>query len=184
MFVLFRIKKTNTLETILSIQNLNKRFGKWQGKVVPHDLITELKVGDKFKAQDCITYNPAFFQYNWIAGTISYKMGVLANVALVENNDTLEDASAMSDKMAEKMSTKIVETRDVLVKFDQEIENLIKVGTEVEYDTVLCNLLDTLSTASSEKFFIASTLTPSAFATSKSFSSSIVSLFSIIEIAC
>lgn len=132
---------------------LGKRFGKWQGKVVPHDLITELKVGDKFKAQDCITYNPAFFQYNWIAGTISYKMGVLANVALVENNDTLEDASAMSDKMAEKMSTKIVETRDVLVKFDQEIENLIKVGTEVEYDTVLCNLLDTLSTASSEKFF-------------------------------
>ena len=30
MFVLFRIKKTNTLETILSIQNLNKRFGTLQ----------------------------------------------------------------------------------------------------------------------------------------------------------
>lgn len=30
MFVLFRIKKTNTLETILSIQNLNKRFGALQ----------------------------------------------------------------------------------------------------------------------------------------------------------
>lgn len=132
---------------------LGKRFGKWQGKVVPHDLITELKVGEKFKAQDCLTYNPAFFQYNWIAGTISYKMGVLANIALVENNDTLEDASAMSQLMADKMSTRIVETRDVLVNFDQEVENLIKIGTLVEYETVLCNLLDTLSTASSEKFF-------------------------------
>lgn len=30
MFVLFRIKKTNTLETILSIKNLNKRFGTLQ----------------------------------------------------------------------------------------------------------------------------------------------------------
>jgi len=30
LFVLFRIKKTNTLETILSIKNLNKRFGTLQ----------------------------------------------------------------------------------------------------------------------------------------------------------
>lgn len=132
---------------------LGKRFGKWQGKVVPHDCVTELKVGEKFKAGATITYNPAFFQYNWVAGTISLKMGVLATVALVENNDTIEDSSAMSTSLANKMSTKIVENRDILVKFDQEIENLIKVGTEVEYETSLCNLLDTLATASSDKFF-------------------------------
>lgn len=132
---------------------LGKRFGKWQGKVVPHDLITELKVGDKFKSGEPITYNPAFFQYNWVAGTISYKMGVLTTVALVENNDTIEDSSAMSAKHAAKMSTKIIENVDVLVEFDQEIENLIKVGTAVEYDTTICNLMDTLSTASADKFF-------------------------------
>ena len=80
-------------------------------------------------------------------------MGVLARVALVENNDTLEDSSAMSAAMAQKLNTYIIETRDVTVSFDQEIENLVKAGDEVEYETVLCNLLDTLSTASSEKFF-------------------------------
>lgn len=132
---------------------LGKRFGKWQGKVVPHDLITELKAGDKFKEGTAITYNPAFFQYNWVAGTLSYKMGVLAKVALVENNDTLEDSSAMDAEMAKKLNTYIIETRDVLVKFDQEVEDMVKVGTEVEYESVLCNLLDTLSTASTEKFF-------------------------------
>lgn len=132
---------------------LGKRFGKWQGKVVPHDLVTELKAGDKFKEGTAITYNPAFFQYNWVAGTLSYKMGVLAKVALVENNDTLEDSSAMDAEIAKKLNTYIVETRDILVNFDQEVEGLVKVGTEVEYETVLCNLLDTLSTASSEKFF-------------------------------
>lgn len=132
---------------------LGKRFGKWQGKVVPHDLITELKAGDKFKKGTAITYNPAFFQYNWVAGCLSYKMGVLANVALVENNDTLEDSSAMDAEFAKKLNTYIIETRDILVNFDQEIDNLIKVGAEVEYETTLCNLLDTLSTASTEKFY-------------------------------
>lgn len=132
---------------------LGKRFGKWQGKVVPHDLITELKEGEKFKEGTAITYNPAFFQYNWVAGTLSYKMGVLAKVALVENNDTLEDSSAMDAEIARKLNTYIIEDVDVLVKFDQEVENLIKVGAEVEYETVLCNLLDTLSTASTDKFF-------------------------------
>lgn len=132
---------------------LGKRFGKWQGKVIPHELITELKTGDKFKEGTPVTYNPAFFQYNWVAGTLSYKMGVLANVALVENNDTLEDSSAMDATLAKKLNTYIVETRDILVNFDQEVDNIIKVGTDVEYETVLCSLLDTLSTASSEKFF-------------------------------
>ncbi len=132
---------------------IGKRFGKWQGKVVPHDLITELKVGEKFREGTPITYNPAFFQYNWITGCLSYKMGVLARVALVENNDTLEDSSALSIELAKKLNTYIIEDRDIFIKFDQEIENLVKVGDEVEYETTLCNMLDTIATASTDKFF-------------------------------
>ena len=132
---------------------LGKRSGKWQGKVVPHELITELKVGDKFKAGAPITYNPLFFKYNWMAGTLSYKQGLLATVALIESIDTLEDSSAMSSKLTSKLDTFIIEQRDIPVKFSEEIDNLIKVGQETEYETVLCSLLDTLSTTSSQQMF-------------------------------
>ena len=132
---------------------IGKRFGKWQGKIIPHDLITELKVGDKFKEGTAITYNPLFFQYDWVAGTLSYKQGLLGRVALVENVDTLEDGSAMSSDLAKKLDTYIVHSRDILVDFEQEVIDLIKVGTEVDYETLLCTLRNTLMTASNERLF-------------------------------
>lgn len=132
---------------------LGKKFGKWQGKVVPHDLITELKVGDKIKAGDPVTYNPMFFQYDWIAGTISYKQGLLGRVALVESPDTLEDGSAISKKLSDKLDTYIVHPRDIIVGFHQEILDIVKVGAEVEPDQVLFTMLDTLATASTEQLF-------------------------------
>lgn len=132
---------------------LGKRFGKWQGKIIPHELITELKVGSKVSAGSVISYNPLFFQYDWVAGNISYKQGVLARVALIETPDTLEDGSAISGRLAEKLSTYIVHSRDILVDFNKEIRDPIKTGTEVEYETPLFTLLDTLSTASSERLF-------------------------------
>lgn len=132
---------------------LGKRFGKWQGKVIPHELITELKAGDKFTEGTAITYNPLFFQYDWVAGALSYKQGLLGRVALVETPDTLEDGSAMSSRLAKKLDTYIVHSRDIPIDFTQEVKDLIKVGTDVEYETLLCTLLDTLTTASNERLF-------------------------------
>ena len=143
--------KTKTGEVIRL--PLGRRSGKWQGKAVPHELITDLKLGDKFKAGTPVTYNPLFFQYNWVAGTLSFKQGLLANVALIESIDTLEDSSAMSSKLTSKLDTYIVEPRDVLVNFTQEVENFVKIGQEVEYETLLCSLLDTLSTSSTAQMF-------------------------------
>lgn len=132
---------------------LGKRFGKWQGKTIPHELVTELKTGDKFSEGDNLTYSPAFFQYDWVAGAISYKQGLLGRVALVETPDTLEDGSAMSSTLGKKLDTYIVHTRDIPVEFTREVTNLVKVGAEVEYETLLCTMLDELTTASNDRLF-------------------------------
>lgn len=155
---------------------LGRRSGKWQGKIVPHELITDLKVGDKFKEGTPITYNPSFFQYNWVSGELAYKQGLLARVAFIENSGTYEDSSEMSTKFTAGLATSIIEERTILVHFNQEVEDLVKVGQEVEYETTLCRLLDTLSTASSDRLFTAdsrtilsdlSSITPSAEAKGK-----------------
>lgn len=43
------------------VVELGRHFGKSGKMIVPHDVITKLKVGDKVKSGDTIAYNPAWF---------------------------------------------------------------------------------------------------------------------------
>lgn len=122
------------------VVELGKRDGKWAGKIIPHNVISNLKQGQKVKAGDAIAFNPMFFEIDTLGGTLAYKSGVLCRVGLVEEEFTYEDSSEISQAFAEKLLTKNCEERFITVSFDQEVNDLVKVGDEVEYDTVLCVL--------------------------------------------
>lgn len=120
---------------------IGRRFGNWSGHVIPHNVIAARKVGDKFKKDDVLTYNDNFFKVDRLdPSQIVQTNSVLAAVVMVETGDTLEDSCAISESFAKKLVTDGTHTRVIKVNFDQDVKMLVKDGSEVDYDTVVCVL--------------------------------------------
>lgn len=116
-------------------------FGKWSGKIIPHQLVTQLKVGDKIKPEDVITYNRHFFSFDPIAPDhLAMHFGQVARVAFLDYRDTHEDGTAFSRDFANKMSTTITHVRDIIVDSHVGVVDLVEVGAHVSADTILCKL--------------------------------------------
>lgn len=128
---------------------VGRRFGNAAGLVIPHNVVSDLNVGDKFEEGDIISYNDGFFERDILnPKQVIYKVGVTAKTVLYESSQTLEDASSISKSLADKLSTKITKVKTVVVKFDQEIKKLIKVGDKLEPESILCVIEDAVTSAS------------------------------------
>lgn len=128
--------------TVTSYQ-IGRRYGNWSGKVIPHSLKTKLKVGDKVTENDVLYYNELFFQDDIFSAEAepALKWGVLGRVAFLEVRETLEDGSGISADFAEKLTTDDCKTKYVTVNFEDEIRNLLSVGTKIDDDSILCTIL-------------------------------------------
>lgn len=143
-------KVTNKSENVITVTysdgevvsyEIGRRFGRWGGYNLPHDIHTDLKVGDAVKLGTPIVYNKQFFERDYLdKNQVIYKTGVLARTVLWEGVDTLEDSSALSPKLADKLVSELTEVRNIKVPFDLEVKNLIKPGTKVEPESILCRL--------------------------------------------
>ena len=113
------------------------------GHTYPHTLVTDLKEGQSFKAGDTLSYNSKYFQPDrFNPGQVSWKAGVLCNVAFMEKITTLEDGCEISEEIAKKFNTQSTEIRNVVVEFTQNLNNLVKVGDHVDLETILCTIED------------------------------------------
>ena len=120
---------------------LGRRFGKWAGHVIPHEIITPLKKGSKVKQGTVICYNKKYFTPDHLDPTqIMMKTGVLARTVLWESTDTLDDSSAISSEFAKKLVTLGTHVRNIKVTFDQEVRNLLRAGEEVDHESILCTI--------------------------------------------
>lgn len=118
---------------------IGRRFGNWAGEVIPHEIVTNFTAGDKVKKDVVIAYNKNFFVPDTLDPTqVIHANSVLAKVVLVETGDTLEDSVAISEKFSEVMKSTGTTPRVIKVSFDQEVRGLLKEGTVVEFDSVLC----------------------------------------------
>lgn len=122
---------------------LGKRFGNAAGVHYPHQVKTLLKKGDKVQRGDILAFNEKFFVPDvFDPKQVSMKVGVLCRVALMDNIDTLEDGSAISERVAELLNTQMTEIRTVEVRFDQLVHNLVQLGDTVGLDSILCTIED------------------------------------------
>lgn len=125
---------------------LGRRFGVSAGTVLPHFVRCDLKVGDKVKHGDIIAYNTNYFERDILnPKQVLWKAGVLVRTAIAESTDTLEDSSAISERVAKLMSTKVTKVRNITLKFDQTVRNLVKPGTKVDLSTILCTIEDSVT---------------------------------------
>ena len=121
------------------IVEIGKIYGKVSNKLIPHEVVCDLKVGAKFSKGDVIAYNTYFFSRDMLdSKQVILKQGVLAKTALMEVSNTLEDASVISEKLANDLTSPIVVTKSVNFKFDKAISNVLKVGDVVNIETILC----------------------------------------------
>lgn len=95
-------------------------------------VINNFKVGDKFKAQDILSYNKDCFQADPYSKQVDWKIGVLANVALVECDDTLDDCSAITTTLAAKLGVTPVHPFTVMLSKDTVVHSYKKLGDHVE----------------------------------------------------
>jgi len=128
---------------------LGRRFGQAGGLTIPHDVISDYNIGDTFKSGDVLCYNTGFFEKDILnPNNVVWKSGILVKTVLYESSQTLEDASSISKRLSEKLSTKTTKVKTLLVTFDQQVRNMINVGDHVEADTTLCIIEDAVTSNS------------------------------------
>lgn len=131
---------------------LGRRFGNAAGMVIPHEVVTPLKVGDRVNLGDPICYNNGFFEPDFFnPKQIVLKNATSVKTVLWESTDTLEDGSSISKKASELLRTKITKKKTVVVSFDQSVSKLVKVGDVVDADTSLC-IIENAETANNKLF--------------------------------
>ena len=132
------------------------------GFYLNNQLITDLKVGDKFKKDDVLAYHENFFtnsKYN----NCRMNMGTLTRVGILSGYNTYEDATFITEDLSERCGTKITEIKQAVIGKNANILHMAKEGQEINvgdtliaYDTSyddsdLNTLLDTLGDDESMK---------------------------------
>lgn len=129
--------------------SIGRYYGKSAGLTIPHDIVTDMKVGDAVKRGDVVAFNTGFFERDVFNPTdVVWKSGILVTVALVEDTNTIEDSSAISEDIARKMRINTSNIREIVLRFDQGISNLVNLGESVESESILCFIEDALTAQS------------------------------------
>lgn len=125
---------------------IGRYFGTWSGNIIPHQIDTQLKVGDIFGVDDIIAYNSHYFEPDTLNKRhVVFKRGIRGNVLFWEARDTFEDANSCSLDFTKRLATSATEKRYVTVPADHDVELLIKEGGQVDSETILCTLKPPLS---------------------------------------
>lgn len=119
------------------------QYGNMEGSIYTHELISDLKTGSKFKKNEALVYHKDFFERDWLDKTkLVMKSTAVTTVALTMNNEVFEDSSAISRKFAGVVTTELVHTRTFLLEFNNNIIELLPVGTKVGPEDILFMALD------------------------------------------
>jgi hypothetical protein len=125
---------------------IGRRFGNSAGLVIPHKVVTKLKIGDTVALGDAIVYNDGFFEPDFFdPKKIVLKNATTVKTVLWESSQTLEDACSVSTRAANKLMTQITKVKTIVLRFDQYISKLVSVGDNLDSDSILCIIEDEIT---------------------------------------
>lgn len=126
--------------------DLTTQYGISTGSVFPHEQSSTFQLGDTVQKGDIIKYNAGFFKPSrFHPRQVMWKAGVIARTALTEASYTLEDSSAIDDWLSEQLTARVTKVKTVVVRFDQTIRNLVKVGDTTDISSILCTIEDAVT---------------------------------------
>lgn len=122
---------------------LGIKLGDAAGEVHRHNRVTDLVVGDTFKAGEILGWDEVYFQRDMAnPRQVVWKCGVMTRIALLENQFTFEDSIEVSKEFAEATKTSYIIGNKFYLGFDQGLRMHVKEGDDVDYDTILCDIED------------------------------------------
>ena len=106
-------------------------FNSGSGFYVDNKLQSNFNVGEKFRRGDILAYHEKFFSKD-NDGVVRMNVGPIAKVAFSGLYSTYEDAGVVTHKMSKKLETKLTMMQSFKIDAMDDIESIVKVGTEVE----------------------------------------------------
>lgn len=128
--------------------NLGYEIGKGAGEYHKHLKVTDCKVGDKVTKGMVVAWDEGFFGRDNVDPTrVVWKAGAMARIALIEDQFTFEDSIGIVKSFADASTSPFLKPNDFKVDSTQSIKMHVKVGDEVEYDQILCDIQNPESAA-------------------------------------
>jgi hypothetical protein len=122
---------------------LGLEIGEASGEYHRHTRITDMKVGDKFKKGDVLGFDKQWFTRDiFCPGQVAWNAGRMVRIALVEDQDTYEDSIAISKEIMEESVTPFIKIKRFAVDVEQVVNFRVKVGDQIDYDAILCEIED------------------------------------------
>lgn len=114
----------------------NKEFLKNGNIMMENNMTLNVKVGQKVKEDDIIAYSKEFFTKT-AGGDLSFTMGRMCKVALMDDYFTEEDSSLVTEHLSKKMATSITHTKTISISGRANIIRMVKVGEHVKDGDVI-----------------------------------------------
>lgn len=131
---------------------VGRRYGIVTGKTIPHDIYTDMVPEQRVFEGYVVAWNSGFFERDLMAkGGVVWKRGILANVALVDGPETIEDSCRVGSVLSDKLTMPTSYVKEITGTFEQAISGLVELGTEVDSGQVLAYLEDSV-TAGTDAF--------------------------------
>lgn len=106
------------------------------GFYVNNKLINSFAPGEQFKKNDVLAYHEKFFT-KCSDGVVRVNIGPVVKVAFTGLYSTYEDGGIITAKMSRDMGSEITMMEQFKINATDDIEEIVKVGTEVEIDDPL-----------------------------------------------
>ena len=97
-----------------------------------HELVPNVVEKQQVKKGDILYYDKSFFEPDMFDPTkVIYRSYLMARTAMVETNETYEDSSVITDKIASKASISYIKTRSIVIDKNTKISNVVNIGQHV-----------------------------------------------------
>lgn len=100
-------------------------------------IINGYSQGDPVKRGDVILYNPNFFTKDPYSTQVNWNVGVLANIAFLESDGTMEDGSTICRSLSDKLEINPVHIRTMTLTKSTTVHQIAAPGTDVLSTDVL-----------------------------------------------
>jgi len=90
--------------------------------------VNNFKQGDKLKKGDIVLYNKRFFTPDKFSKQVAWNIGVLANIALLDTDNTIEDSSMVCQSLCDELEFYPVAVKDITLTKDTNVHKFVKIG--------------------------------------------------------
>lgn len=101
------------------------------GFFLSNQLVTNFKLGDKFKKDDMLAYHKDFFKSDKYLGD-KLNVGTMCKIAVMSTYNTYNDSTVITEKMSQDMATEMVFNRQVVIGKNATVDFIANVGDVVE----------------------------------------------------